>query len=601
MKINMKQLSIYLSGLALCLGLASCDTDVQGTVGPEGDGIVRVEASAVADLAGMTMTKVDFNEGSDLAVTWKKSGEKFTVIQGADPVTAVTFSQTEGNKFSGRLIEGVAGCHAVYPYLGTTRMKAGAVALDLSRQIGTMDETKTFMWARDTYDGSEMNFSFRHLTAIVKVEMTFPASAAGETVADVTLAAEKLSAKGTVDLTAENPAVVSSSYGNITLSKDFYMQGNVLNVYFNVFPGKIEDLSLVASTGGGNMFNAVLDDVDVAAGQMVTVKASMRSGAVAPKNVWMVETIVGDGTQGDALGNGLACQVGNATGIAFVPGSNEKKIWFTQRKGGLVRELTLDDQYTVTEVASGIYGTGSNTDAVWQGAFNSKGEYYLAHKGKSCVLRYDAAEKKFVLLADGINNPMNIAFDKDDNLYVPSRDAKKIIKITPAGEKSDYASTGAYKPNYITFDSKGNLICGTNGGWVIFQISPDKTVKPIIGSGTRPKDSGMSTINNGKPGDPLSACVGNSEGITVGSDGCIYFTDQTDEHCVRKLTPGPDGKYETGTITTIAGQLTGGTADGIGTEAQFKSPEEIIITKDCKTIYVACSSGNVIKKLTFMD
>ncbi len=596
----MKQLSIYISGLILSLALAACDTSTQGGVDAGGDEASKVEAAAVASLEGMAMTKVEFNEGSDLAVTWKESGEKFTVIQGLEAIVPVTFSQKEGNNFTGKLYKDVAECHAVYPFLGTTQMKAGAVVLDLSRQIGTMDETKTYMWAKDVYDGSDLNFSFKHLTSMVKVVMTFP-EAAGSTVTDVTLSSEKLGFKGTVDLTAENPAVDASSYGAVTLSKDFDMQGNVLDVYFNLFPGLIEDLSITASTGDGRAYNAVLDDLTLAAGQMLVVKAKMEAGAAPLKNVWKVETIVGDGTQGDALGNGLACQVGNATGIAFVPGSNESKIWFTQRKGGLVRELTLDEQFTVKEVASGVYGTGSNTDAVWQGGFNSKGEYFLAHKGKSCVLKYDSKENKFVLFADGINNPMNVVFDKDDNLYIPSRDACKIVKITPDGEKSDYASTGAYKPNYITFDSKGNLICGTNGGWVIFQISPDKTVKPIIGCGKRPKESGMSDISNGTPGNPLAAHVGNSDGITVGADGCIYFTDQTDEHCVRKLTPGPDGKYETGTVTTIAGQLTGGTADGIGTEAQFKTPEEIIITKDCKTIYVACSSGNVIKRLKYLE
>ncbi len=597
----MKKSSLYLLGATLCFAFAACDTITGDGEGTGADGVAKVDATATASVAGMT--KVNFDEStSGIALEWKRSGEKFSVIQGVDPTIPNTFTQTSGNKFAGKLNEGVADCYAVYPYVGTTQMRAGAVVLDLSRQLGTLDETRTFMWAKDVYDGSELDFQFQHLTSVVKVEMEFPATVNGVTVSDVTLVAGELSNKGALDLTAETPVVTPASSGNVALGKDFYMQGNVLSVYFNLFPGMIEDLTITAAVGT-DMYNAELGDVTVpAAGKLAVVSAALKAGGAAPKGVWKVETVVGDGSTGSALGNGLSCQIGNGTGLAFVPGSNETKVWFTQRNGGFVRELTLNEEYTVTEVASCIHeAAGKDKEAIWQGAFNSKGEYFLAHKAGSSVYKYNAQEKKFELFADGINNPMNIAFDKDDNLYVPSRDAKKIIMITPDGVKSDYASTGAYKPNYITFDSKGNLLCGTNGNWVIFQVSPDKTVKPIIGSGVRPKDSGQSTIVNGEPGNPLAACVGNSQGITVGSDGCVYFTDQTDEYCVRKLTPGKDGKYETGTVTTIAGARSGGTEDGFGEEARFKTPDELIITSDCKTIYVICSTGNVIKKLTYME
>ncbi len=585
-----------MSGALLSLALAGCDQGVQGGQGTSQEDVARVEASASATLEGMT--RVSFTEGDGLSLAWNESGERFSVLQGAQPAVPAVFSQKEDGMFSGRIIAEVPECFAVYPFLGTTQMQASKMTLDLSRQSGEMDETKTYMWARDVYDGEAMNFEFRHLSAIMKVEMNFPAAASGKTITDVTLTSDELTPKGTVDLTAETPAVTPSELGTIVLSKDFAMEGTALSVYFNIFPDEYMDLSITAATADGQMYNASLADMNVAAGQMVTAEARMMAGSVAPKNVWLVETIVGDGNQGSELGNGTACQVGNGTGIAFVPGSNETKLWFTQRTGGLVRELTLDDKFTVREVVSATWNGDVN---VWQGAFNSKGEYFVAHKGKSCILKLNSQTKQFEEFASGINNPMNIAFDKDDNLYVPSRDAKKIIRITPAGEKSDWVATGAYKPNYVAFDAKGNLICGTNGGWVIFQVSPDKTIKPIVGSGVRPKESGMSYVNDGKPGNPLSANVGNSEGIVVGSDGCIYFTDQTDQYCVRKLTPGLDGSYEKGTLTTIAGQMAGGTDDGVGTEARFKNPEELVITKDCRTIYVICSSGNVIKRLTFMD
>ena len=51
-------------------------------------------------------------------------------------------------------------------------------------------------------------------------------------------------------------------------------------------------------------------------------------------------------------------------------------------------------------------------------------------------------------------------------------------------------------------------------------------------------------------------------------------------------------------LETIAGSGKSGFSDGKGLKATFNQPYEIIITKDCKTMYVAGAVNYLIRRIT---
>ena len=74
--------------------------------------------------------------------------------------------------------------------------------------------------------------------------------------------------------------------------------------------------------------------------------------------------------------------------------------------------------------------------------------------------------------ARDIINPTGLAFDRENNLFVSSRNDGTIFRITPTGSISTYAE-GMGIATGIAFDSSGNLFVGDRSG-TIFKISPTR-------------------------------------------------------------------------------------------------------------------------------
>ena len=270
-----------------------------------------------------------------------------------------------------------------------------------------------------------------------------------------------------------------------------------------------------------------------------------------PDQEYIVQTIVGQkGVFEMTDGVGTEATTKLPTGIAFAP---DGSLWFTERGYNYIRRISPD--FLVTSLLD-VAVDGSS--AIWQGGFDSKG---------------------------------NVTFDDEDNIYVSARDNKAIYKFTPSGTKTTFATLNV-SPNYIVFDKNKNMIVGTSNGYVLIQISPDGTQKTIAGDGVKGQE-----YYDGEPGNPLSAKVGATFGVAAGSDGCLYLSDNT-YNCIRKLTPDANGDYSKGTLETIAGSGKAGFSDGKGLKATFNQPYEIIITEDCKTMYVAGAVNYLIRRIT---
>jgi gliding motility-associated-like protein len=92
-----------------------------------------------------------------------------------------------------------------------------------------------------------------------------------------------------------------------------------------------------------------------------------------------------------------------------------------------------------------------------------------------------------------------------------------------------------------------------------------------------------------KDGKGTSALFNKPDALIADADNNLYVSDQ-ENHRIRKITPG-------GIVTTVAGNGTAGSADGISTSASFNNPRGLSIDV-AGNIYIADQGNNIIRLLT---
>ena len=129
-----------------------------------------------------------------------------------------------------------------------------------------------------------------------------------------------------------------------------------------------------------------------------------------------VETIAGKGVQGTTDGVGKDAVLGIIQHLSVAP---DGKIWFTQR-GGAGKDAIRSLDSATKEVSTIVPPDNAllSNSHPWGGAFNSKGEFFIAGKAKGKVFKVglDKSLVEVVLPAHTLTtNPMCILFDSKDN------------------------------------------------------------------------------------------------------------------------------------------------------------------------------------------
>ena len=193
------------------------------------------------------------------------------------------------------------------------------------------------------------------------------------------------------------------------------------------------------------------------------------------------------------------------------------------------------------------------------------------------------------------SSPIASAVDSAGNAYVVDSENHTIRKVTPAGAVTTFAGTAGssgsadgtgaaarfFYPAGIAIDSAGNAYVADWGNRTIRKITASGAVTTLAGTA-----GGTGSVDG--PGG--SASFGGPRGVAVDGAGTVYVAD-TDGSTVRKITPA-------GVVSTLAGLAgTTGNVDGAGAAALFRFPRALAVNA-AGTVYVADTYNNVLRAIT---
>ncbi|MGI4751407.1 MAG: gliding motility-associated C-terminal domain-containing protein [Janthinobacterium lividum] len=237
-------------------------------------------------------------------------------------------------------------------------------------------------------------------------------------------------------------------------------------------------------------------------------------------------------------------------------------------------------------------------------AADALGNVYVADVGNNKIRKIDpsgivttvagSGTKTFadgIGTAAGFNNPQSITLDAIGNIYVADYGNSRIRKITQAGIVTTIAGSNYgfadgpgttakfISPSGIVSDKAGNIYVADQGNKRIRKIDQNGIVTTLAGNGNAGIMDGAGNI----------ATFYNPSGLAIDAEGNIYVSDQLSMK-IRQVTP-------TGFVSTVAGNTTIGSVDGIGIKASFSYPFGLVTDAD-NNIYVADAGNNKIREIS---
>lgn len=259
-------------------------------------------------------------------------------------------------------------------------------------------------------------------------------------------------------------------------------------------------------------------------------------------------------------------------------------------------QLTLNTTITVSTVASLSAATGGID-------IDAEGNIYVAdigsapaRRGRSILKVTPDGQVSEFATGGGMNGASGNAFDSQGNLFQSSISANRIHKITPSGSVSTFASSGLSAPVGIAIDENDTLYVCNCGNGTIQKISPDGVSTRLASSslfdcpnGITLGDDGNLYVANFRNGDVLkvtksgdvsffATVPGDNNGHIVFNRGLFYVAARGDH---RIYTIDMSGNVE-----VFAGTGERGHDDGSPETASFSLPNDLIFNAAGDRLYL---------------
>ncbi|MBN9383858.1 MAG: IPT/TIG domain-containing protein [Chitinophagaceae bacterium] len=190
--------------------------------------------------------------------------------------------------------------------------------------------------------------------------------------------------------------------------------------------------------------------------------------------------------------------------------------------------------------------------------------------------------------------PEGLAIDAQGNLYTSELNSNSIRKISTTGTVTTLAGDTAHGyadgkgsaarfsgPTDLVADGNGNIFVADVSNSRIRMITPDGTVTTVAGNGTYGDNDGSST----------TAGFASMGGIIINTQGVLFVSDYYPGNKIRAI-------YPSGTVSTMAGDVTSGYTDGAGVAARFNLPYGLALdVGNSNNIYVADLSNHRIRRI----
>lgn len=328
MKRNITLFNALLAGLFV---LSACSNEESVTCpATDAEEEITLTASAVMPTSPVTRLNITDNTNAEneddrkLVLTWKTSGETFSILKGTGSVTPRLFKETgivNGSdehtaSFKGNIaVDYTTDFYAVYPALDeSTKATVTNLTLDMTVQEGTLAglENKLYMWDAKKYpESGTLEFEFQHLTCVLKVNLqllteVFVNGSAGKkatTRADeveftnVTLTADEMVTNATVDLSQTTISYTATGDSKKTISLEGGTFKQDSDVFFCLIPGTLNNL-IVSAKIGDDDYSVILpieSNTKFEAGSIYTVdEAGLTKGHIVSATSGFTSTDIQD-------------------------------------------------------------------------------------------------------------------------------------------------------------------------------------------------------------------------------------------------------------------------------------------------------------------
>ena len=191
--------------------------------------------------------------------------------------------------------------------------------------------------------------------------------------------------------------------------------------------------------------------------------------------------------------------------------------------------------------------------------------------------------------AAGLSGPAGVAFDDDGNLYISDKGHHRIVKVdsngmttlaggTPGSADGTGAAAQFQFPAGIAFCG-GVLFVADENNNEIRKVTLDGVVTTYAGAvaGLSFADGSLTEARFLFPRD-----------VACDPEGKLFVVDTGNER-IRMITPS-------GIVTTLAGNVVPGFADGDAATARFSAPQDIVVRPD-GTLLVSDAANNRIRQI----